>query len=243
MHQINILIVEDEILLAQDLQIRLQKSGKYKTHTADSFDEAIKVLLTTKIDFLIIDITLKGDKSGIDLAKKVNEKLKLPFLFLTSHADQVTFEQAKVVCPSAYLLKPFNDREISMSIDLALSNFNQQTLEEDSEPNEEAVQEYLFLKKDNAFQKVMVEDIIYLEAQSNYTYFHTKTEKFMYAIVLKKIIEKLPQDQFIRVHRSFVVNKKCITGFSNNAVTLDEHYEVPVSKQNKEMVFKLFNTV
>lgn len=68
--QINILIVEDEILLAKDLQLRLENNKNYKTTIAQSFENAIKILITEKIDFLIIDITLRGSRSGIDLAKK-----------------------------------------------------------------------------------------------------------------------------------------------------------------------------
>lgn len=246
--QINILIVEDEILLAKDLQLRLENNKNYKTTIAQSFENAIKVLITEKIDFLIIDITLKGSKSGIDLAEKVNEKFNLPFLFLTSHADQQTFDRAKLVQPHAYLLKPFNDRMISMSIELALSNFNSNQFEKEEEntfqeENNTELDKVLYLKKDNTFQKVKLRDIIYLEANSNYTLLHTKEADYVYATVLKKIQEKLSDDLFMRIHRSYIINTHYVTSFENNNVILDERFKLPISKQNKEEVFKRFQTI
>lgn len=242
--QINILIVEDEILLAKDLQLRLENNKSYKTTIAQSFEDAIKVLITSSIDFLIIDITLKGNKTGIDLAKKINEKFKLPFLFLTSHADQNTFNKAKLVNPHAYLLKPFNDRMISMSIELALSNFNNSQL--DKEENQEADKKEdksLFLKKDNIFHKVKLSDIIYFEADSNYTRLHTKEGLFFYSTVLKNIQEKFSQSIFLRIHRSYIINLNYVTSFESNAVLLDQQYSLPISKGYKDEVFKHFEMI
>lgn len=245
--QINILIVEDEILLAKDLQLRLENNKNYKTTIAQSFENAIKILITEKIDFLIIDITLRGSRSGIDLAKKVNEKFNLPFLFLTSHADQQTFDRAKLVQPHAYLLKPFNDRMISMSIELALSNYNNLLLEQEEETFVEEenteLEKVLFLKKDNTFQKIKLKDIIYLEANSNYTLLHTKEDDYVYATVLKKIQEKLSDNLFVRIHRSYIINTHYVTSFENNNVVLDGRFKLPISKQNKEEVFRRFQKI
>ncbi|KXX68079.1 LytTR family DNA-binding domain-containing protein [Flammeovirga sp. SJP92] len=246
---INILIIEDEILLAQDLQLRLESTNNYKTTIAQSYEEAIKILVTSKIDFLIIDITLKGDKSGIDLAEKVNEKFHLPFIFLTSHADQQTFDKAKLVKPHAYLLKPFNDRMISMSIDLALSNFTSNEEEEQEkavasvEEENEVPQKPLFIKQDNVFKKVDIKDIVYLEADSNYTIVHTLEHDYTYSQVLKKFQEKLSQSFFLRIHRSYIINTDYVTSFEYNSITLNNNLKLPVSKQNKDEVFKRFQTI
>ncbi|WP_044211623.1 LytTR family DNA-binding domain-containing protein [Flammeovirga sp. OC4] len=248
-NQINILIVEDEILLAQDLQLRLESNNDYKTTVVQSYDEAIKVLFTTKMDFLIIDITLKGEKTGIDLANSVNENFNLPFIFLTSHADQQTFDQAKLAKPHAYLLKPFNDRMISMSIDLAISNFNSALMEEDTEAEEQTSPtnknspDSLFIKHDNKFKKVAISDIIYLEADSNYTIIHTQEMDYTYAIVLKKIQEKINHPNFLRIHRSYIINTNYVTAFENNAVTLNEDHQLPVSRQHKDEMYRRFQMI
>lgn len=244
--QINILIVEDEILLAQDLQLRLENNNDYKAISAQSYEEAIELLVTSKVDFLIIDITLKGDKTGIDLAAKVNETFKLPFIFLTSHADQQTFDKAKLVKPNAYLLKPFNDRMISMSIDLALSNFDssneiaQGNQENISKENEIPHDKPLYIKQDSIYKKISAKDIIYLEADGNYTVLHTKEKKYTYSMVLRKIQEKLHFPFFLRIHRSYIINTDYVTSFESNSITLDNRYKLPVSKQNRDEMFKHF---
>ncbi|NME70383.1 LytR/AlgR family response regulator transcription factor [Flammeovirga aprica] len=240
-NQIHILIVEDEVLLAQDLQLRLETNSGYKTILAQSYTEAVEVLSTSKIDFLIIDITLKGQRSGIDLAATVNESFHIPFIFLTSHSDQKTFENAKLFRPNAYLLKPFNDRMISMSIDLALEPPKDSPhYESGAVQGNGTVLKPLYIKQDNIYKKVNIEDIMYLEADSNYTVIHTKDVNYTYSMVMRKIQEKLKYPFFLRIHRSYIININYVTSFDSNSIILDERYKLPVSKQNRDEMFKHF---
>ena len=200
---------------------------------------------------VLIDISLKGKLDGIDLAKVVNTIHRIPFIFLTSHADRGLVERAKTVNPAGYMLKPFNDRELAINIEMALSNFSNQR----AHPGPGAPADYsredhpvyhlnesLFLRKDHHFQRVALADITILEADNNYTTVYTNKDKFIYSTVLKKMEEKLPGKYFLRVHRSYVVNINAVTGYEGNMLYVGDR-RIPVSKQYRHEVFKIFDTL
>lgn len=249
---VELIIVEDEIVLANDIANRLRDSNYVIAGIADTADKAMRLLeQNPDVDVVLIDIVLKGEHDGIELARMINHRYDIPFLFLTSHADDYLIERAKSVKPYAYLLKPFNDRQVSIAIELALKNFSSRTLEEgplekrEFSPMENQVlqiKDSLFLKKNHYFERVPLQEILFLEADSNYCSVYTKSERFMYSVGLKKIEAQLPSDRFLRTHRSYVVNINSVKGFSGNMLFVGEN-KVPVSKAHKEDVFKLFPTI
>ena len=248
---VRILIIEDEILLSQDITIRLSKMGYMVVGAAQSYNQAVAMLNEETPDIAIVDIRIKGDKDGIEVGRYINENMDIPFIFLTSHADEQYVERAKAVSPYAYMLKPFNDREIQIAIEMALLNFSQnkpeagisKQQEHDQTDNEVLpVKNSFFLKKDLHYEKVSFNDTLWLEAESNYTVFYTKNGKYIYSTVLKHIEVKLPQPQFLRVHRSYIVNVGNVTGFDRTMLYVGEK-SVPVSKQYQEKVFNLFDTI
>lgn len=248
-HKVKILIVEDEILLAQDFSQRLSRDY-HVVGIAASVEEALVLLKKVpETDILLVDIKLKGDRDGIDLGKIVNRDFHLPFIFLTSHADTPLVARAKEVKPSAYMLKPFHDREIPIAIELALVNFanpsesqelhsKQAFQEEDNQVLN--ISDRLFLKKDHHFQRVALKDISLLEADGNYTTIFTENGEFIYSTQLKKMEEKLPTDRFIRVHRSHVINIDAVDGWEGNTLFVQKK-RIMVSKQYREKVFSIFN--
>jgi CheY-like chemotaxis protein len=116
--KIKILIVEDEIMIAEDIALRLTDMGYQAAATFDNVDDAVTFLTQNAVDILLLDISLKGDKTGLDLAGIVNEQFHIPFIFLTSLANDQVVEQAKLVSPAAYLFKPFYDPQISRAIEM-----------------------------------------------------------------------------------------------------------------------------
>ena len=249
---VTVLIVEDEVLVAQDIANRLEEFNYQVAGIAKSADTALQLLAENPtICILLLDIMLKGDRDGIELALEIKEKYDLPFIFLTSHADRSIVERAKKARPYGYILKPFNDRQISIAIEMALINFANRSpvnemISEDTFVSEEnrvlQIKDSLFLKKNHHFRKVPLEDIHFLKAENNYTSIHTQSDKFLYSMVLKKIEENLPSSLFLRVHRSFVVNITAVTGFEGNLLYVGGE-KIPVSKSHREHVFKLFRTI
>lgn len=247
MSKVQILIVEDEIIIAEDISFRLQKMGYAVVKVVDNVDMAIECLEKNAVDIALVDIALEGSKTGIDLAQEINKKFHLPFIFLTSLSDESTIEKVSKTKPSAYLLKPFNDNQVRISIEMALFNFYENNREISNEPTKNSelpvkTSNALFLKKDTHYDKVELKDILWLEADSNYTFIHTKTDKYIYSSVLRNFEDKLPHDMFIRVHRSYIVNISCVTGFMGNTLIVGNK-QIPVNKENRDEIFKRFNVI
>lgn len=118
-----ILIVEDEPLIAEDISYFLEEAGYKKNIIVHSYTQAITQLETKNFDFIFLDFNLGEDSSGADLAKEVNLNYMIPFAFITSYADKNSIQQIKVLHPVGYIVKPFNGKEIPAVLELGLELF------------------------------------------------------------------------------------------------------------------------
>jgi len=105
--------------------------------------EAKEQLLTNTPDAAILDVNLESEQDGIDIAGYINEKFQLPFLFLTSYSDKETLERAKKVKPSGYIVKPFNEKTLLASLEIAISNFTSESNHSLPSLNLEKINNYL----------------------------------------------------------------------------------------------------
>lgn len=115
-----ILVVEDEIVIARDIKRILEKSGYEVPATSSTGEEAINKADQLKPDLVIMDIILKGKMDGIETAHKIYQEYDIPVVFLTSYDDKDILNRAKETDPFGYLLKPFNNRELYVTIEIAL---------------------------------------------------------------------------------------------------------------------------
>jgi DNA-binding NtrC family response regulator len=113
-----ILIVEDEFIVAHDLQMILQHAGYQVAGIADSVKSALIALEKQQIDFVLLDIYLKGKLTGIDLAKELMKK-QIPFIYVSANSNEKVLELAKSTLPYGFIVKPYRDRDVLMSIDIA----------------------------------------------------------------------------------------------------------------------------
>lgn len=250
--EVRILIVEDEFMISEDIAMRLEDFGYLVAGTAPSAEQALEILEEGQIDLALLDVNIEGEVDGIELSKIIAEKYKIPFIFLTSLASSQVIERAKECNPSAYLLKPFNDRQVQIAIEMALENFSENIVVKEAKPIEEkptenkavlSINDSLFLRKDSHFERVRFKDILYLAAESNYTIVYTSTGKYMYSCILKKFENRLPADTFYRVHRSYIVNVNWITGFEGNSLFLEGRKVIPISKTNRDELNRIFKIV
>ncbi|MDZ8035645.1 response regulator [Nostoc sp. DedSLP04] len=116
-----ILVVEDEAIVAKDLQYRLNKFGYIVPAIASSGEEAINIAREISPDLVLMDIKLKGSMDGIEAAEEIYKRLDIPVIYLTAYADENTLERAKITEPFAYLLKPFKERELQTNIEITLT--------------------------------------------------------------------------------------------------------------------------
>lgn len=121
--EVKILIVEDEPLVAEHISSYLNNADFTVCGIAHDDEEARHYLRTQSPDAVILDINLDSEVDGIQLAEYINQYHKIPFLFLTSYADRDTLERAKKVEPSGYIVKPFNEKTLQASIEIAISNY------------------------------------------------------------------------------------------------------------------------
>lgn len=116
---IRVLVVEDEHLVALDIQLRLARMG-FAAEVAFSGTEALRKTGERRFDLILMDIKLRGTIDGIEATREIHAHADIPVIYLTAYADTPTVERARLTEPYGYLLKPFQDRELKVTIDLAL---------------------------------------------------------------------------------------------------------------------------
>jgi len=122
----SILIVEDEVLIAERLAAILKSLGYAVFAMAHSYDQALHICYSTaSIDLVILDIDLNSEKNGIDLSRKIKEECGLPFIFLTSSTESDTLNEAQKQLPYAYLSKPFHEFEINAALQITFALIDQ----------------------------------------------------------------------------------------------------------------------
>jgi DNA-binding NarL/FixJ family response regulator len=127
MSEFKILIVEDEAIIAQNIAVYLNNSDFIVSGIAYDDEEAMLQLKQNTPDATILDINLDCETDGIAIAGYINKYVPMPFLFLTSHADKDTLERAKKVEPWGYVVKPFNEKSLVATLEIAISNFAQRS--------------------------------------------------------------------------------------------------------------------
>jgi class 3 adenylate cyclase len=154
--KVNILIAEDESIIAKDIAQTLKKLGYGVVGSvrtgADAFEQATRL----KPDLVLLDIMLEGDISGIEVAERIKDLLDIPFIFLTALADEETLHRAKVTEPFGYIIKPFDERVLHTSIEMALykHKINQKLKLRTQELEEERV------KSNKLLRNILPADII-----------------------------------------------------------------------------------
>lgn len=120
MSETHILIVEDENIVALDIQQRLKSMGYAIAGRAITGQSAIDKAVETQPNLVLMDIRLKGDMDGIEAAEQIRNRYDIPIIYLTAHADEATLQRAKLTAPYAYLIKPFEDRELQSTIEMVI---------------------------------------------------------------------------------------------------------------------------
>lgn len=117
-----ILIVEDESIIAADLEMTLLANDYEVAGIAYDSTRALDMISSRKPDLVLLDISIKGNLNGIQIGQILHENHNIPFIFVTSYSSKEVLDSAKVTMPYGYIVKPFNDRDIISSIEIALYN-------------------------------------------------------------------------------------------------------------------------
>jgi DNA-binding LytR/AlgR family response regulator len=218
----NILIVEDEILIAEMIKDYLIEDGHNVLGIAISFEEALKEYNLHKPDLVLLDIRLYGQKSGIDFARYLESvKETTPVIYLSSQYDRRTMSYALETNPYGYLTKPIQKETLWTTVKSAYNLFKS---------NSQAAEE-VQLFDGKSHHLIKLSDILYLEADHVYLNVMLRTGKVItIRQTLKQILSELPQELMMQCHRSYIVNKMHIQSWNTTRIILKNNVEIPVSR-------------
>ena len=222
MEALQIYIVEDEPLIVSTIETALLKQGFKIVGDASDAISALKDIKSLQPDLILIDIQLEGNQDGIDLALDL-DRVQLPYVFLSSQTDPDTIERVKYTNPLGYIVKPFTENGLRTNIELAWHKYI------DSEP------QFLTVKHEGRLHRINQNAIQYLKAFDNYCYIVTNTETFLVPHTLKYISEQIESDNFVKSHRSYVVNLKHVLSVNKNSLSF-ENENIPLSASQKSLV-------
>ncbi|MEQ1797302.1 MAG: response regulator [Lacibacter sp.] len=238
---IKVMLVEDDWIIAKEIAYNLQDLGFEVAASVDNAEEAYRQIKTLQPDLVIVDIDLSGEMTGIDLAKQLKQDGSTPFIFLTALADSQTIEKAKLAEPYAYLVKPVSPETLYSTIEITLHNAAKRNT--DIAASGTSIKENLnyddgiFVKNKKRLEKVLLKDILWVEAYDIYAMIKSTTGQYLLSQSLKAVEEKFPSTHFIRAHRSFLVNKEKIDAIEENDIIIAGTH-IPVGKTYREGFMK-----
>jgi Response regulator of the LytR/AlgR family len=256
--KINILIVEDESIVAMDLASGLEQDGYQVAGIADNAEEAQQLFSENEVDIVLMDVNIIGNKDGIDTAAELLKKKQVPIIYLTAFTDAATINRIKQTHPAAFLSKPYSLTNVRIAIELAINNFavsrgqqhtgkiipmDNNASRPAASPDKETIlrmNDHIFVKNNYAFVKIKLHELLYIEAENNYVALVTTEKKFLVRLSLGQLLEKIHYQYLVRIHRSFAVNIQAIQSFNDQEVEINNQC-IPIGRNYKEDFLKYFD--
>lgn len=233
-----ILIVEDEMVIAANLSLQLTSFGYEITGLLPRGEQVIAHIQETPPDLILLDINLKGALDGIAVGQLIQETQPTPIIYLTSNSDDTTFDRAKATNPYAFISKPYKNRDLKRTLELAINRITEEntlpkTVSNIETENPFILTDRIFVRHKDTMVKLFIKDILYIEAERNYSRIFAKDKEYLLTMTLKTMEEKLPKAHFLRIHRSFIINLTQIDEVSDSYVVINRK-AIPLSKAQKE---------
>ena len=207
-----ILIVEDEVLIAEFVKEMLEDEGFKMVKMANDRDEALMLFRSFVPEIILMDINIDGRDSGIELAMSKNPEAQV--IFLTAQSDAATIQKALATQPQGYLTKPMRKPDLMATI--ALVGQQQQT-------------SFISIKSGYDVIKLPVNDVLYIKSDNVYLDIYTRKKKYSVRQTLEKFLLDLDSSRFCRTHRSYIVNRSAVTRTTSKAVYIND-IEIPLSR-------------
>lgn len=226
---LNILIIEDELLIAEMLKEILLELGYQVVAIAKNYQTAIQKLeAQPEINFAFIDINLNAPKNGFDIADTINLMVKkIPFIFLTSYSDTKTVQEAITKKPQSYIVKPFSKSDLFITLEIYKSK-------------ELSLNRSLEIKDGSDTLKIKHDDILWLKSENIYVEIKTKSKTFIQRNSLDRFLEKINDDNFIKIHRSYIINLKQINAVNKQFVCINDQ-KIPISRSHYDKLIEKFS--
>jgi len=235
---LKILIVEDNLSFAIELEMLLEELNYNVLATVDNSTDALQVIYRERPDLIFMDINIKGDLSGIEIGHKI-EHLKIPILYITSLGNQEHYEAVQQSNMIGYMVKPVGKISLKTAIQLSISKAytlkNQKTNTARIE-NNIVHDNFFFFKEEVTFHKVHLREIAFIKSNDNYCQSHTRSgQTFMARISISQLEKMLPPKLFMRIHRQYIVQIPCIetVSFISNALKIGGEV-IPISRSKRK---------
>jgi DNA-binding response OmpR family regulator len=245
----NILIVENDPLLAASMALGLEKEGFTVAGSAATLNAAAEIMKRKSVDLAVIDIQLDGPEDGVATAIELNRIKWTPIIYITGNTPLEVKDRLRKTFPSAFLEKPLAIRELSVQIELALNNFHSGNLF--------GVQplrtDHIFLPSSHGYIGVKLKEILYIKAERIHSQLYLSAQEFDRLFPGKKynpilvminkgaILAKLPSN-FYQLTRSFVINLNEIYRFDSSRLFI-QNKEIPIPEGKRKELLNILMVV
>jgi DNA-binding LytR/AlgR family response regulator len=231
------IIVDDDS--AARLIIRQLCKTTSKLVVVDEFSsaiDAIKYLNENSVDVVFLDIHMPSF-SGFDFLKTITSSAKIILTTSDKNFALEAFEYTNVV---DYLVKPVSKQRFETSLKKLEVFSESDTVSEVKEETRVSSSDFIYVNVDRRLVKINIPDILFIEAKGDYIAIKTNGKSFIVHSTLKKIQDKLPEELFMKIHRSFIINFSKIIDIEDNSVLIEKSV-IPISRANKSELIKRLN--
>jgi two-component system, LytTR family, response regulator LytT len=228
---VKVLVVDDNISFVTDIRMSLEELGVENVRGEYTEGGALTAIIDFEPDLVICDIWINGNNSGLVLSQFM-ASMNIPFIIMTEHSYDEVYNEIVKFQPIAFLSKPLDLLALKFSFDTLFKEKIMRPLGEDLlyDPHGN----YIFIKKKSKYIKVPFVDILYFEGEGNYVTFYCQNDKYVVRSSLRKCLEKLSEDFFLRISRNCVINFHKIRSYDgdDDTVTVD-NVQLPIGRSFK----------
>ena len=232
-----ILIVEDEVIIAANLSLILTGAGHEVIGMLHQGEAVLPLVRQNEPDIVLLDINLQGEADGIAIGRRLRAETHCSLIYLTANSDDETFARARANAPEAFLTKPFNDLEVLRAVSLAAAR--RPTSPPAAAPYK--LSDRLFVRHRERMTRLLLEDVLFVKADRNYCQLQSQRDSYVLTIPLKRFASRLPPN-FVRVHRSYLVNILHVTEVDDHGIKVGNH-PIPLSRNHRDDFLARIDTV
>lgn len=223
---LKVLIVEDELMIAEMLLEMLKSEGVTNVYTASTFSEGLQLLANHVFDLVFMDVQIGEGKTGIDLASIIRSRYDTNIIFTTSYSDPKTLQSIAFICPDMYISKPYRISDIRAALNIVYQKrYGTETIT---------------IKSGGDTINVAIRSIKYLKADNIYLVIHCDDRRLLVRSTMESFLEEHKSAGIHRTHRSYAVRMDHVDRYEDGTIYIDLQ-EIPVSKSNRKDFLQLYN--
>ncbi len=215
---IRVLIVDDDVLISETLKDYLQKLGYSKIKMTHSKADTYALLEYWKPHVALLDIRMEELYDGLEIGEFLRNEFKIPFMYVTAHADLEMTQRILKTKPDGYITKPIRLNELMVNLGMVVQRF-------------EEVEEEIVLELKNGYEteRLALKELVYLKAEGNYVEIYLESKKIVIRNTLELLLQEIKNEKIVRIHRSYAINMSKVKKHSNSEVMLDK-ITLPISR-------------